>query len=134
MKLEINYKKKMSKKIHKTWRLNNKVLNNQGSLNKRERKKYLETHKQKYDISKFMGCSNPKSKTPNKNGSKKEVHRPTSRNKKNLKQSSFTPKRTRERRAKPNIDRKIREEINEIEPKKTIEKESVKLRTGSLKI
>jgi len=41
MKLEINYKKKMSKKIHKTWRLNNKVLNNQGSLNKRERKKYL---------------------------------------------------------------------------------------------
>ena len=41
------------------------------------------------------------------------------RNKKNLKQPNFTPKRTRERRTKPKVRRKeiikIRAEINEIQ-------------------
>ena len=55
-------------------------------------------------------------------------YKPTSGNKKNLKQPNFKSKATRERQTdKTNVSRrketlKIREEINEIEMKKTMEK------------
>ena len=82
MSLDINYKKKTAKNTN-TWRLNNMFLNNQQVTEeiKREIEKiYRNKRQRKHDNLKPMGCT--------KSSPKREVYSNTSRNKKNIEQTT----------------------------------------------
>ena len=136
MRLEINYRGKNVKNTN-TWRLNNTVLNNQEIIDeiKEEIKKYLETNDNKntmiqnlWDAAKAVPWGKFIAMQPYlKKQEKSQINN----------QNLHLKELEKEEQTKPKVSRrkkviKIREEINEIETKKTIPKIN-KFKTGSLR-